>query len=174
MVPTYQLEEIINKCRIIKELAQLPNNILGYYCFEDGYYFILINESINNNERVYRTVLAEEIGHYRTTIGDITPRKYMCYEDRMVIDKKELAALKWAVNFLIPTEMLLNIVKDGLCPTLSEIAEYFVVTEEFITKKFEFMSNQKQLWDIDEHRSLCLYNLPSILIYNKLSTTIDK
>jgi len=77
MVETSELEALINKCGIIKEFAPLPKSILGYYYCNSDYYFILINESIKNNERLYRTVLAEEIGHFKTTIGDITPRKFM-------------------------------------------------------------------------------------------------
>ncbi len=46
------------------------------------------------------------------TIGDITPRKYMCYRDRLAIDKQEQLALKWACDFLIPTGILLDHLKN--------------------------------------------------------------
>lgn len=82
LIETDKLENIIAKCRIIKEFILLPEKVLGYYYYDGSYYIIFINERIRGNERLYRTVLTEEIGHYRTTIGDITLRKYMCYADR--------------------------------------------------------------------------------------------
>ncbi len=53
--------------------------VLGYYHGETNYDFIFINESISDCESLYRTILAEEIGHYFTTIGDCTPKKHLCY-----------------------------------------------------------------------------------------------
>ncbi|KDR95944.1 protein of unknown function [Peptoclostridium litorale DSM 5388] len=168
MIETFQLEEILTQCNIIKEFVPLSEAVLGYYSFDGEYYIILINESIKGDHRLYRTVLAEEIGHYRTTIGDITPRKYMCYSERLIINKKELLALKWAVNFLISTQDLLDIIKDKSVLSISEMADYFFVTEKFIYQKFEFMSKERLTWDIDSKRSLILSNLPSLFIYEKI------
>ncbi|KAB3535622.1 ImmA/IrrE family metallo-endopeptidase [Alkaliphilus pronyensis] len=165
MVPTENLDLIIQKCRIFKKYAPLPDNILGYYYYDGDYYIILINNILKGNERLYRTVLAEEIGHYRTTIGDITPRKYMCNKDRLEIDKKELLALRWACDFLIPTDSLIELVKNKNAISLADMADYFMVTEEFMMKKFEFMAKIKAVWDLDSNRKLCLFNLPSVFIY---------
>ncbi|WP_202708812.1 peptidase [Sporosalibacterium faouarense] len=114
MIATKKLEEIIDKCGIILKFIYLPNSVLAYYTFDSDYYIILINESIRNNERLCRTVLAEEIGHYRTTIGDITPRKYMSYRDKINVDKKELLDLRWVADFIIPTDQLLSFMKATL------------------------------------------------------------
>lgn len=167
MVKTEKLETIIEKCRIIKEFSKLPEPVLGYYTYDGGYYIILINESIKNNERLYRTVLAEEIGHYRTTIGDLTPRKYMCYRDRIHIDKYELMALKWATNFLVPTEELLEVIKNSVSTSLNELADYFFVTKEFIDTKFKFMAKMKPIWELSDTKLLYLYKYPSIFVYDK-------
>lgn len=167
MIKTEKMDIILDKCRIIKEFAPLPSSILGYYFCDGEYYIILINEAIKHDERLYRTVLAEEIGHYRTTIGDITPRKYMCYADRITVDRHELKALKWATDFLIPTETLLNVLKTKTAETLEDLVNYFYVTNEFFMKKLEFMARQNPIWDIDEERYLCLYKLPSVYIFKK-------
>ena len=168
MIETEKLETILKKCRIIKEFATLPESILGYYYCDTNYYVILINESIKRDARLYRCVLAEEIGHYRTTIGDITPRKYMCYKDRLTIDKKEQSALKWATDFMIPTQMLLDFLKEHKQPTIIELSDYFNVTEDFLMRKLEFMSKQNSVWDIDGKKSLYLVNFPSVHIYEKI------
>ncbi len=168
MVDTEKLEEITAKCHIIKEFATLPDSIYGHYYCDGNYYVILINEKLKRNERLYRCVLAEELGHYRTTIGDITPRRYMCYSERLDIDKKELAAIRWAVDFLVPTSALLYAVSRGKVESIEDMAEYFCVTEEFILQKLEFMSKKNGLWHLDGKRYLYLLNFPSIHIYEKM------
>ncbi|MDF2545767.1 MAG: peptidase [Anaerosolibacter sp.] len=169
MITTEKLETIITKCHIIKSFYPLPESTLGYYYYDGNYYCILINESIKSNERLYRVVLAEEIGHYRTTIGDITPRKYMCYRDRLEVDKKELQALKWATDFLIPTDMLIRVINDKVISSIQDITDYFLVTYDFLMRKLEFMANQKIVWDIGEKHVLCLHSLPSIYVHKKTS-----
>jgi hypothetical protein len=103
MVKTEKLDEIILRENIIKKFAALPERTLGYYNFDGTYKIILINNNIKTNEKLYRAILTEEIGHYITTVGDITPTYHMIYQDKLIIDKKELAAIKWAIDFLIPT-----------------------------------------------------------------------
>lgn len=61
MVTTDKLEDIIEKYRTILEFSS-PLYPGYYYCY-GKYYKILINKSIERNKRLYRTVLAEEIGH---------------------------------------------------------------------------------------------------------------
>lgn len=167
MVNTSNLDEIIKNCSIIKKDVSLPSSIFGYYCYDGDSYYILINKKILENKKIYRCVLAEEIGHYRTTIGDITPRKYMCYKDKLEIDKKERVALKWATEFLIPTNSLIDYIKDKDILSITTLTDYFCVTKDFIMTKFDFMSKQKHLWPLDKTRSLCLYNLPSVFIYRR-------
>jgi len=167
MISTEKLDIILKKCHIIKEFAALPDQILGYYYCDGNYYVILINEKIRGDEKLYRCVLAEEIGHYRTTIGDITPRKY-CDRDRLKIDKMELLALKWATEFIVPTEKLLESLKEFKLPSIDMLVDQFQVTYDFMLQKLEFMSKQNCIWDIDSKRSLYLLNFPSIHIYEKI------
>lgn len=171
MIKTEELEIIIKKCGIVKSFAPLPDHILGHYSFDGQYYIILINNKIKNLESLYRTVLAEEVGHYRTTIGDITPRKYMCLSDRIEVDKKELLALKWACDFLVPTDILVEIIKNRTDINMEILAEHFMITEKLLLSKFGFMAKIKPVWKIDETRSLCLFNLPSIFVFD---TTVNK
>ncbi|WP_026476239.1 ImmA/IrrE family metallo-endopeptidase [Alkaliphilus transvaalensis] len=166
MIITEKLEEIIINCKIIKSFVPLPDHILGHYSFDGEFYIILINKEIEHNERLYRTVLAEEIGHYRTTIGDITPRRYMSYRDRIEVDKKELLALRWACDFLIPTKSLMEVISRQPSISLEYLADHFMVTEKLLLQKFDFMAKIKPVWEIDTERCLYLHSLPSIFIYN--------
>jgi len=168
MIETEKLDIIIRKCRIIKEYESLPESIPGYYYCDGRYYMILLNEMIRDNEQLDRCVLAEEIGHYRTSIGDITPRKYMCYRSRLTVDKQELQAMRWATDFLVPTWALLEVIKNKHVTSLPDLADYFMVTQEFLMQKLEFMSKQNGVWNLDGKRSLYLYSFPSVYIHEKI------
>jgi Zn-dependent peptidase ImmA (M78 family) len=170
LISTEKLENITKKCRIITRFEPLDDCILGYYYSDKNYNIILLNQSIKNNERLYRCVLAEELGHYRITIGDITPRKYMCYKDRLTVDKQELLALRWATDFLIPSQMIIEALKTRAVNTFSELVDYFYVTKEFLMYKLEFMSKENSVWHIDSHRNLYLHKLPSVYIFDSLES----
>lgn len=167
MVTTEELERIIKENQIIKKFSTLPEKVLGYYSFDGIYKIILLNNNLLHNERLYRIVLAEEIGHYKVTAGDITPTTHINYIDKLIIEKKEMIALKWAIEFLIPTDFFLNLIKEKHILNQNELAEIFNVTEEFILKKFEFMAKKMPIWNLDDKRYLYLYKLPSVFIFEK-------
>lgn len=167
MVETEKLDEIILRENIIKKFAALPEKTLGYYSFDGTYRIILLNKNIKTNAKIYRAVLAEEIGHYITTVGDITPTCHTNYEYKLIIDKKELAAIKWAIDFLVPTEELLEVIRLKCIQNIYDLADMFYVTEDLLLKKFEFMAKLKPIWDLDDRRYLYLYKLPSIFIFEK-------
>lgn len=168
MIETEQLESIINNSGIVKEFAPLPYSALGYFYSDGDFHLILINKEIQRDERLYRTILAEEMGHYKTAVGDYTPKRKMIYSERIAIDKKELLALRWATNFLLPTELLLKAIKDRLVGTVDEILDYFYVTQEFFVHKLRFMAKEKIKWQIDEKKYLVLTSLPSLYIYEEI------
>lgn len=70
-------------------------------------------------------VLAEELGHYHTTVGNITDLENP--QNR----KQERQARLWAYNKLIGLMGLINAYEQG-CRTLHDVAEYLDVTEEFL------------------------------------------
>ena len=72
-------------------------------------------------------VLAEEIGHYHTTTGDILDQRKA--ENR----KQELHARIWAYNELIGLKGIIRCYEHR-CHSFSEMAEYLEVTEEFLSE----------------------------------------
>lgn len=70
-------------------------------------------------------VLAEELGHYHTTVGDILDQSKA--ENR----KQEYRARLWAYNKMITLDKLAE-AKSAGCRNRYEIAEYLEVTEEFL------------------------------------------
>lgn len=119
-----------------RNINVIVNNMLGHgvdgiYLEEGNNMTIGINKDIISNTSYARCVLAEELGHHFTTVGSCIPKMYFSYADRAIIDKAEYKAMKWACNYLIPENELLDALRDGLYE-LWELAEYFTVTDEFM------------------------------------------
>lgn len=95
------------------------DRIKGLYC--DG--MVAISTKINTSiEKA--CVLAEEIGHYHTAVGDITNQSDVGNR------KQELKGRLWAYNQQIGLIGLVKAYKQG-CHSRHEAAEYLGVTEEF-------------------------------------------
>lgn len=84
---------------------------------------IAINRSLIETEK--KCVLAEELGHYYTTVGNILDQSEV--NER----KQELQARAWAYNRLIGLDGIIEAYLHG-CRDLCETAEYLEVTEEFL------------------------------------------
>lgn len=83
---------------------------------------------INRKVRTYRKrscILAEELGHYHTTVGDILDQSSV--ENR----KQEQRARVWAYNRLIGLNGLISAYKAG-CRSAYEVANHLDVTEDFL------------------------------------------
>lgn len=76
-------------------------------------------------------VLAEELGHYHTTVGNILD------QSNTEARKQERAARIWAYNLRIP---LLDLVKayKAHCRNTFEMAEYLDVSEDTLIEALEF------------------------------------
>ena len=68
--------------------------------------------------------MAEEIGHHFTSSGEPVVKRRFSSSDRLTIDKIEYKALRWAANYLVPENSLLDALRDGLCEVW-ELAEEF-------------------------------------------------
>lgn len=100
----------------------------------------LINGSvigINRNVRSYTKrscILAEELGHYHTTSGDIIP---LSDNNR----KQELRARAWAYDRMIG---LLGIIRcyQSCCRNRFEMAEFLGVTESFLQEALDYYTGK--------------------------------
>lgn len=87
-----------------------------------------IRKDLSSNEKA--CVLAEEIGHYETTVGDIIN------QDNHANRKKEKMARKWAVDKMLTIDDLF-LASENSCCTLYSVAEFLEVTEEFLSEAIE-------------------------------------
>lgn len=99
---------------------------------------ITINTNIDSN--VEKTcILAEELGHYHTSHGDIVDQSKI--ENR----KQERRARAWAYKRLVGIIDLVNAFKSGV-KNRYELAEYLHVTEEFIEEALEYYKQRYGLY----------------------------
>lgn len=105
---------------------------------------IAINTSVNDS-REKTCVLAEELGHYYTTTGDILDQS-----DTMN-RKQEYRARLWGYNRLIGLMGIINAYIHG-CQTLYEMAAYLDVTEEYLREAIFCYKNKYGVYKkIDNH-----------------------
>ena len=103
----------------VYEMLMKPR-IKGLY----GDNVIWINKIIQNNiEKA--CVLAEELGHYHTSSGDILD------QSKLMNKKQEKRARNWAYEKLVPLSKIIEAYKAGV-RNRYELADYIGVTELFI------------------------------------------
>lgn len=90
---------------------------------------IAIEDTLSNIEKC--CALAEEIGHYKLTVGNITD------QTKIQNRKQELLARRWGYEKLVSIMDLIRAYNHG-CQNRYEIAEYLNVTEEFLNETLEF------------------------------------
>ena len=84
---------------------------------------IAIKENMSEAEKA--CVLAEELGHHYTTVGNILDQSSVSNR------KQELRARMWYFNIIIGLMVIIRCFEYG-CRTLCVMAEHLEVTEEFL------------------------------------------
>lgn len=100
------------------------DRIKGLYC--DG--VVAIKKDMDSTQKA--CVLAEELGHYYTTVGNILDMSVP------VNRKQERQARLWAYNKQIGLQGLIRAYEAG-CQNRYEVAEYLEVTNEFLAECIE-------------------------------------
>ncbi|WP_438349900.1 ImmA/IrrE family metallo-endopeptidase [Paenibacillus sp. FA6] len=116
----------------IKE-TDLPRGLSGLY-FDN---VILIDRRVNRYEK--RCILAEELGHYETTYGDITD------QSKVQNRKQELRARAWGYQKLIPLHRIIEAGRAGI-EGRHDVAEHLGVTEDFLQSTIEHYQRKYGLY----------------------------
>ena len=105
-------------------------------------------------------VLAEELGHYYTTVGDIIDQSNAANR------KQELRARLWAYNCQIG---LRGIIKafDRNCKNTHEMAEYLDVTEDFLNEAITAYRNKYGI--CTEFDNYIIFFEPHLAVLKKVS-----
>lgn len=107
----------------------MPDGLAGLYL--ESQKVILMRENMPQKKRV--EVLAEEIGHYYTSAGDITDYKNNA--------KQEALARKKGYELIINFDSLVNAWKNGI-HNLYSMAEYFEVSQEFVLRAINHLKQK--------------------------------
>ncbi len=104
-------------------------------------------------------VLAEELGHYHTTVGNIISQSTTA--DR----KQERRARVWAYERLIGLSGIIDSYKHG-CFTLYDTAEYLDVTEDFLANALLYYKGRYGICTtLDNY---VIYFEPSIGVFERI------
>jgi Zn-dependent peptidase ImmA (M78 family) len=104
-----------------------------------------LSNSLFKSRAYFRCVLAEELGHHFTTVGQAIPRTFFHYShrNRLRIARAEYQAMSWAAQYLVPHKKLSEALKKGIIKRW-ELAEYFDVTEEMINFRLKLQDFKKE------------------------------
>lgn len=140
-----ELFQTIEKENIIFEEINIKyNNSSGIYLnIPNIPPTIGISKFLLNNRCKYISVLAEELGHHFTSLGNLTIESKN-YSEKLMKNKQEHKAKSWAANFLVSDDEFLQ----ALCNCIStsfEICDFFDITNEMLQYKIHSIT-------VDENR----------------------
>lgn len=138
-----KLERLLTICREQKinlDIVSISDSLLGLYVKLDGIPpTIAINKCIVNDKLKYIEVLAEELGHHFTMVGDFSG-VLTHYKDRLLLNKIEQKALRWACDTLMPVEELLEAFRFST--SLYEAASRLGVPHHMLVSRLEFLGRE--------------------------------
>lgn len=129
------------------------NRIRGLYC--DG--TIALKEDMTSIEKA--CVLAEELGHHYTTVGNILDQSKA--ENR----KQERRARLWAYQKAFDLIDLVSAYKHG-CRNRYEIAEYLEVTESFLQEALDTYKEKYGVYTKVDKYVVCFEPLGILELYD--------
>jgi len=100
---------------------------------ENKYYIGLDNKQVNNSIE-QKEILAEELGHYYCNA------LYYLDSDKVLKDKCENRAKKWAYSVLVPLQKLKEKIAQGL--NLYDLADYFDVDCKYMNDCINFYTRK--------------------------------
>ena len=114
-----------------------------------------INRTVRDSNR-RACVLAEELGHYHTTVGDILDQSYTGNR------KQEYRARLWSYNKMIGLRGIIDCHNAG-CQTAYEMAEHLGVTEEFLQEAIQCYRNKYGIYTIFDNYVIYFEPVLSVL-----------
>lgn len=118
---------------------------------------IYLRKDMNTTEKA--CVLAEELGHYYTSVGNIIDM------DNSSNRKQERQARLWAYNKQIGLKGLVRAYEHG-CTASHEIAEYLDVTEEALQECIEFYRDKYGEYKTVDH--YIIFFIPHLAVLKKI------
>ncbi|SFU39286.1 ImmA/IrrE family metallo-endopeptidase [Alicyclobacillus macrosporangiidus] len=123
-----------------KDLSPCPRTIYGFYFFDPSEQqpHIVLDRQLKEGSPLYRSVLAEELGHHFTVPQGTLLVPYTSYSHKLILNKDERRALQWACDYLVPISEFEKALAAGITDT-NDLAEHFNVTPWLIRRRLQFM-----------------------------------
>ena len=118
---------------------------------------IYLRKDMNTTEKA--CVLAEELGHYYTTVGNILNMSVVSNR------KQERQARLWAYNKQIGLTGLIRAYEAG-CTNRYETAEYLEVTEEFLEECIQCYRDKYGEYKIVDNYTI--YFIPHLAVFKRV------
>lgn len=118
---------------------------------------IAIDRKLTTTEKA--CVLAEELGHHYTTVGDIMDQTDVSNR------KQERRARIWAYHKLLSLDDLIDSYKFG-CRNKFEIAEHLNITEEFLQECLDYFHEKYGLYAKQNNYLIYFEPLGVLELYN--------
>lgn len=113
--------------------------LLGMYIKEGSRSGIILDRSLISKPRLERCVMAEEVGHHKTTGAGTVFVVHFSYHVALEMTKTEEKAIRWAtIEYLMPTRELAKAILDGR-RTVDELADHFYVTRWMVHRRLHFL-----------------------------------
>ena len=120
---------------LLEEAQDSNIRVIENVRFESQSDALIVNDIIGINKKIRSTrkkmcILAEELGHYQTTVGDIINQNSISNV------KQEQQARAWAYDKLIGLKGIIDCYVSG-CMSKHDMAEHLEVTEEFLIEALQ-------------------------------------
>ena len=114
-----------------------------------------INRTVRDSSRK-ACVLAEELGHYHTTVGDILDQSSVSNR------KQEYRARLWSYNKMIGLRGIIDC-HNAECHTAYDMADHLGVTEEFLQEAIQCYRNKYGIYTIFDNYVIYFEPVLSVL-----------
>ena len=127
-------------------------------CFLINYDVIGIHKNVHSYTK-RSCILAEEIGHYKTTVGNIIDQSSTANR------KQERNARMWAYNQMVGLQGIISCYQ-ARCNNLFEMADHLGVTEQFLSDALrEYQSKYIEYTQVDNY---IIYFVPTLAVFQIL------
>ena len=156
----YSYDTLLDECNDLEIEVYEMNNMKSKGLYSD--YVIWINKSLPSiSEKC--CILAEEVGHYHTTTGDILDLSSV--ENQ----KQELKARAWAYGRLVPFSKIIQAHKLHITNRY-ELSEFLNVTEDFLEDALDWYKSKYGLYVSIDNFTICFEPLGVIELFDWIET----
>lgn len=122
-----------------RDLSKCSRPIYGLYFYDERRKqpFIVLDKTLREGSAMFRSVLAEELGHHFTVPQSSVIVPYTSYSYKLQLSRDERRALQWACDFLMPDSEFVKSLASA--ESVESIAEIFNVTPWLVRWKVQFL-----------------------------------